>query len=309
MDGAGDVAASHHAVLSRTQAAELNLSAGTVRRLKQRGVLAEPAPGALVVHGAPTTWRQRMAVVIASSGGRALVSHRSAAAMHSLEGFAEGIREVITLRGVRLRVPGVIVHQVSVAVPDEDIIVIDGIPCTTLARTIVDLPQVVDDRTMERALDDFERRGYSLTWLEQVANRLHRPGQRGTKLILAEVRRRRQRGRVRGSWFEKLIHECLRSRTLPELVQQYPIADSTGRTICTVDLAIPDVKLALECHSRAFHTGTHAEIVDQRRENRAMLEGWQFLYLGWADRKTPPQAREYLERLVARRRLDLGTCL
>jgi hypothetical protein len=38
-----------------------------------------------------------------------------------------------------------------------------------------------------------------------------------------------------------------------------------------------------------------------------MLEGWQFLYLGWADRKTPRQARQFLEKLITRRRVDAAS--
>jgi hypothetical protein len=223
-----------------------------------------------------------------------------------VDGFHEGIVEVTSGRGAKVRSKGVIVHQVSVPVPDEDVVVIDGIRCTSLARTLADLPAVVGDRLMERALDHYEGRGYNLSRLEEVATRLYRPGHRGPKLVLAEVRQRRQRGRVRGSWFEKLIKECIESKVVPSIVEQHEIRDSDNAFICRVDLAIPEVKLAIECHSRAFHTGEHAEIVDQRRENRALLEGWQFLYLGWADRKTPRQARRYVEKLVIRRRRDLG---
>jgi hypothetical protein len=275
--------------------------------MKSRGVIEEPVPGVLAFAPAPHTWHQALYIATLASGSAGVGSHRSAAAMHGVDGVEKSVLEVSVLRGVRLRIPGVIVHQVSVPIPPEDIVEIDGIRCTSFARTLVDLASVVAPRALERAVDDFERRGFSLTWLEQVATRLHRPGQRGTKRILAEVDRRRQRGQVRGSWFEKLVEECLSSNALPPLAQQHEIRDGVGRFICRVDLAIPDVKLAIECHSRSFHTGTHAELVDQRRENRAMLEGWQFLYLGWADRKTPREARQFLEKLITRRRVDAAS--
>ncbi|MCB0956174.1 MAG: hypothetical protein KDB12_08460, partial [Ilumatobacter sp.] len=65
-------------------------------------------------------------------------------------------------------------------------------------------------------------------------------------------------------------------------------------------------RMGFEAHSRAFHTGTHMEIIDQRRENRAIEQGWLFIYLGWADRKTPREALAFIERAVARRLRDLG---
>jgi hypothetical protein len=274
--------------------------------MRERGLVERTAPGVVTFAGAPETWRQRLYVATQTGGAAGVVSHLSAAALHRIEGFREGPVHVTVPRGGKLRMADVVVHQVSVPLGGDDVVVIDGIRCTALARTVVDVASLVDARTAERAIDDVERRGASLDWLEDVATRLHRPGQRGTKLVLADLRRRRQRGRVRGSWFQKLIVECLASPALPEVVEEHEIRDGAGRFICRVDLAIPEVKLAIECHSRSFHAGTHAEVVDQRRENRAMVEGWQFLYFGWADRKTPREARRFLEQVVARRRADLG---
>jgi hypothetical protein len=308
MSGAGDIAASHHAAISRRQAAASGLEAPRIRTLKKAGLLAEPVPGVLVYAGAPPTWRQGLAVIALAVGGIAVIAYRCAAALHRLDGFVgvEFDPEVIVPRGALAHVRGIIRHQVSEPVAASDRVVIDGLPCTGLARTIVDLANIVTDDELERVIDDFERRGASLTWLEQTARRLARRGCRGPGRVIAEVRRRRVRGTVRGSWFERLIEDCVKSSTLPELCTQFEIRDDVGDFVARVDLAIPSVKVGIEAHSRSFHTGEHRELVDQRRENRALLLGWQFLYLGWADRRTPQQARRYLERLVARRRVDLG---
>lgn len=225
--------------------------------------------------------------------------------MQDVDGFADNFVEVTVPRGRRVRMDGVIAHQSPVK--PEHCLVIDGIPCTSLARTIVDLGQVVGDEQVIRAMDSFQRMGYSLTWLEQVATDLHRPGQRGTALVLGQVRDRKASGVVRGSWLERLIELAIASPKLPKLELQHIIReDEGGAFIAQVDLAFPVVRFGIEAHSRSFHTGTHQEILDQRRENRAIAEGWQFLYLGWADRKSPAQARAYLERVIARRARDLG---
>ena len=66
------------------------------------------------------------------------------------------------------------------------------------------------------------------------------------------------------------------------------------------------VRLAIEAHSREFHTGPDAEAVDERRESRAKLEGWLFEYVGWHHvTRTPAQVRRYIEQLVAQRAVDL----
>jgi len=76
----------------------------------------------------------------------------------------------------------------------DDVLAVDGVPATTFARTIVDLAAIVSADELERACDDFERRGFSLTWLEQTAQRAHRPGQRGTNAVLRHIAKRRRGG-------------------------------------------------------------------------------------------------------------------
>ena len=63
--GVGGLAASHHAVITRTQAAQFGLTAAAVRSLLSQGVLDEPVPGVLVFTGAPATWHQRLAIACA----------------------------------------------------------------------------------------------------------------------------------------------------------------------------------------------------------------------------------------------------
>lgn len=304
MAGVGDVAASHHAAISRSQAVASGLGPAHITYELERSALRPLAPRVFGIHGAPNTWQQLAMAATLTANHAAVLPHRAAARVHGIDGFTSDLVEVTVPHGRRVRIDGVVVHQA--AVPDDHLVEIDGIPCTSLARTIVDLPQVVSPRMVERAIDDYQRKGYSLDWLEQVAIGWQRRGRRGSAVILRSIEARRRSGAVRGSWFEKLIEEIIASPLLPPPVQQHVIYDSKGKFIARVDLAFPEVRLGVEAHSRSFHTGIHQEIVDQRRENRAMMEGWQFLYLGWADRKTPLQARRFLERVVARRRLDLG---
>ena len=305
MGGVGDVAASHHAALSRSQAVVSGLSALQIRYELERSTLRQIAPRVYAIHGAPPTWRQSLKAATLTANGAGKASHRGSAQLHCVDGFIDNVVEVSVPRGRRVRMDGVIVHQSLVKAAH--CLVIDGIPCTSLARTIVDLGQVVDNEQLIRAIDSFQRMGYSLTWLEQVATELHRPGQRGSALVLSQVRERQKSGVVRGSWMERLIELAIASPTLPKLALQHIIREDEGDAfIAQVDLAFPALRFGIEAHSRSFHTGTHQEIVDQRRENRAIAEGWQFLYLGWADRKSPAQARAFLERVIARRARDLG---
>jgi len=304
MGGVGDVAASHHAALSRSQAVQSGLSPQQIRAELERSTLRQVAPHVYGIHGAPSTWRQALMAATLTANRAGVVSHRAAAQLQLLDGFDRDLREVTVPRGRRLRMNGVIVHQSPLA--GHHWLLVDGIPCTSLARTLVDLRQVCTEEEVIRAIDSFQRMGHSLAWLEQIATELQRPGQRGTSFVLSEVRERRASGAVRGSWMERLIEMAIASPALPSLALQHVIRDAEGGFVARVDMAFPALRLGIEAHSRSFHTGTHQELVDQRRENRAIAEGWQFLYFGWADRKTPAQARAFLEKVVARRAFDLG---
>ncbi len=132
----------------------------------------EPVPGVLVFTGAPATWHQRLAIACAVANHAGVVSFRSAGRLQVVDGLDHyGGLDVTVVRGTQIRLSGVVRHQVLRALPPNDITMIDGLRCTSLARTLVDLAAALEPNELERALDDFERRGFSLNWLEQTATR------------------------------------------------------------------------------------------------------------------------------------------
>jgi len=92
-------------------------------------------------------------------------------------------------------------------------------------------------------------------------------------------------------------------------VPQYEIRDAAGRFVARCDLAVPIVRLGLEAHSRAYHTGPAAESADHRRDWKAAQVGWELAYLGWRDQEAPRTVRAEIEAIVARRAADLGIVL
>ncbi len=118
-------------------------------------------------------------------------------------------------------------------------------------------------------------------WLRRTANRLHRPGQCGTRVLLELLDH--VSGPLRGSWFEKLVELCLQSPRLPPLERQWTVRDPRGRFVARLDLAMPAIRLGVEAHSRRFHFGAHAEAADERRDLRLAALGWEVLYVGWHD--------------------------
>lgn len=307
----GEFAASHHGAFTRSQAAAHELHRGAIAHLKERGVLAEPVPNVLVIIGAPATWEQRLYVANLAGSSPSLSIGASAGRLQHVDGFVDDPRLVVAKRrGATVRLDDVTVMQTLASYEPRDIVQIGPIACTGLARTVCDIYAMYGREMGERALDDFQRRGASLRWLEQTARRVQNIKGRGLTAMIDEIEARKCGGEVRGSWFEKLVELCLRSRHIPGLERQYSIRNAAGRFVARVDLAVPLVRLGIEAHSREFHVGPRREAIDQRRDNEAALLGWELTYIGYGDATmTPKQVCHYIERLVQRRATDLGIAL
>lgn len=303
----GELAASHHGAFTRSQAAEHGLGHRDLARLIERGVLLLPAPCVLVVRGSPRTWQQSAYVACLAAAGRGIVIGGGSARLHDVDSFGEhsGIL-VAGPRGCRVHLPGITLTQLRDNYDEElDVTELEGIPCSSLARTIADLARYHPDR-YERAADDFQRRNASLEWLAQTIERVPARRGDGRALMLDDLQRRRNGGTVRGSWFEQLVELCVTSPRIPPVVRQYSVYDADGGFIGRPDLAIPSLKIAIEAHSRKFHTGPRIEAFDQRRDNRFTEIGWQTSYVGWADKSAPSTVCRSIERSVATRARDLG---
>lgn len=315
----GEFAASRHGAVTRNQAARLGLGHQAVARLLDRKVLLEPVPGVLHIAGAPSTWERRLytATLECSShaqGEMRIAIAASAARLHLVDGFLTDTSvRVAARRGAATRAPDVTVTQTLhqyVLDDDEfdsDLTIVHGIPCTTLARTLCDIARYHPQR-YERAVDDFVRRGYSIDWLVRTADRVPMGG-RWRRVLAADLERRRG-GRLPDSWFERLVEACLHSPVLPSPVRQFEVRRGDGSLVGRVDLAFPHLRLAVEAHSRKFHTGPTREAFDQHREQELAAEGWLTTYVGWAEATGSPAAvRRSIERIAARRAADLGVAL
>lgn len=248
-------------------------------------------------------------IVVLAAGGHGVASHRTAARLLRLDGFdvpGNATVEVSVTRAFRLD-PNVsaVTHHVTPLDPI-DVTTIDGIPCTTLYRTLPDLGSVVrDPRQVRRALTSARRRGISLELLRTTTERLHRPGQAGTGMLLRILHAIPWEGTLPATWFEELLALCLADSSLPEIRPQYRITNADGQVVAKTDLGIPSVKLGLEAHSRQFHFGPDAEPLDEDRDIAAALCGWELTYLGWHATKRPEDVLKIVKELVATRRREL----
>ncbi|MEY2553868.1 MAG: hypothetical protein QOC57_1728 [Ilumatobacteraceae bacterium] len=302
-----ELAAARHGVILRSQAVAFGLTPYDIRIAKQRGWLTEPVRGVLVMAGHPATWEQRLAIVTSASTSRPVVSHGAAARLFRLDGFYAAPPEISVLRPARmtpLSAGEVVVHQTA-TLERADRYRREGLPCTGLARTLSDLGSTESpDRVWQALISARRLHRVNPLWLQQTAHRLHRPGQAGTGVLLAGLRRWGAEGSLPDSWFEEVLRRLLDHPDVPAVQSQYVLTTTSGTFVARLDLAIPAARLGLEGHSREFHFGPIREAADEDRDLRAAAVGWEVLYLGWYAQRRP----EEMVRLIAqvcRLRLDL----
>ena len=274
---AGEFAASRHGALTRSQAAEKGISSKVVHRLLRDRVVIEPVPGVLVVVGSPPTWRQQVYVATLAWRGAGVAGFRSAAALQPFDGYSSGPVELLLPSGRRQHLDGVVHHRGPMG-PEHslDFTEVDGIPCTGVARTLCDLGSVDSPERVKVAFESAWRNGYSLTWMRQTAERLHRPGQRGTGVLLRLLDSAETYTTPTASALEVVVEGALAG--IPGVVRQFSIFDPAGRFVARPDFAIPELKIAIEAHSRKFHFGQEREASDAAREADLQSQGWIVRY-------------------------------
>jgi hypothetical protein len=120
------------------------LTDAELRGLRRRGVLSTVRPGAYVHGTGPDDAAARhlleIRAALPSLGADTVVSHTSAAVVHGLPLWAVRLDRVHATRNREsgARRSGVVHLHAAVLLPDE-VVVVDGLPVTSVARTIADL--------------------------------------------------------------------------------------------------------------------------------------------------------------------------
>jgi hypothetical protein len=288
-----ELAATQHGALTRRLAADRGLDAKRVAARKRDGLLTEPVPGVLVVAGTPPTFRQRLAIATFAAGGT-VASHRAAALLHGFDGIDSAPVEVTVRRGRYPEIDGVVVHR-STPLDDRDITVVDGIPCTTVARTLCDLGAVLSQDDVERCLDGVLRAGASLGWIQETWRRVHRPGPSGTATLQRILEDPRRSGGVPESWLERLVRRALAAPDIPPIVLQHRVR-AGGRVVARFDAAIPEWRIGVEGHSAEWHDRPGRVWRDLERDNAVKALGWDVIYVTYRLAKHPEELLDLIRR-------------
>jgi predicted transcriptional regulator of viral defense system len=268
------IVASQHGVADLPQIVELGLSASGVRKRAKAGRLHRVHRGVYsLVPPALLSWRGRFLAAVLACGPQALLSHRSAAALHDLHATDRDQIDV-TVPGRTKRIhDGIDVHR-STTLTSTDTTVVDGIRCTTVARTLLDLAGVARPGQAERALNQAEalRRldyGALVDQLERNASttaaanlraalELYQPGAAPTE-----------------SRLEQDFVALVRAAGVPEPERQVWFTFDDGGAPFRADFVSRAQRVVLETDGRRYHGTRHAFENDRRRDQRLVRARWQ----------------------------------
>ena len=237
-----------------------------------------------------------MAAVLACGSG-AVLSHRSAARLHGLRSDGYYRIEVTVPKRSQRTHPGVAVHT-STTLTEADVTVIDNIPATTVARTLLDIGGVITQRQLERAFDQADileaLDGRAID--DQLARNPTRAGAKAVRRVLAE--------HYIGSTpteneFEEAFLTLTRSLGLPDPRAQFYIDPRDGDPPIRADFAWPEHRIAVETDGQRTHGTRVAFETDRRRDQRLIAAGWTVIRTTWRQlTQRPGELRATLLKLL-----------
>jgi len=268
------VAAEQHGVVSIAQLRDLGLGGSGVRHRVAGGRLHRVHRGVYAVgHRLLTAEGRWMAAVLAFGPG-AVLSHRPAGAHHGLRIWTG--RPAVTVSGRPAGRPDIEVHRTLL--PSDEWVLREGIPVTTVARTIFDCSAQVSAHALRQMIREAEVRGLhgSLSLRDLLARHPRRHGSASLQLVLADLD---LGGGVPEEELERRFASFLHGEGLPEPLFNLPVR-LRDRTVI-VDCAWPERKLIVELDGHAVHSRRVQIDADKERDRDLMAIGWRVIRVTW----------------------------
>ena len=263
-----------HGLVTYAQLRQLGLSSSSVARMVGSGLLARVRPRVYRVLGAAETRHQQIRAAQLWAGEGAVASHRTGAEVQGLPGGDPSLIEVTSLTNARA--PDLVVHR-RIHLLSGDADCVDGIPVTSIERTVVDLAAVVSRATLSRALDAaLLRPGVTLGSISARLQRGARQGRNGTTALRALLVERAGEKSPVESPLERDLLTVLRGGGIPDPEAQH-VVEKDGHVIARLDFAYPDLKIGIELDGYAFHSSRESFERDRYRLTELTNEGWHML--------------------------------
>lgn len=278
-DGLRRTALDQHGLVTNRQVFDAGGTDAVIAHRVRRGQWHRIRRGVLVVGAAPSTWDQQVMAACLAGGAGHLAADRTAARLWTVVSRSGRI-QLLTEGTSPTTVRGVTTRRTR-SLPAVDRTVVRGIPVTSLARTLVDASIGQEPAVVVTWVDDATRRlGLNLVDLRSCIARLAAPGRRRPTALVTALAQLDPSFTPGQSALEDRALHALRRAGLPAPVLQHPVRRPNGR-MAYIDIAYPEVGLAIELDGWEHHGTRAAFDQDRARANDLTVLGWRVLRFTW----------------------------
>lgn len=267
------------------------------RKRAATGRLHQVQQGVYAVGRSLLTRKGHLMAAVLACGPDAVLSHRSAACLHGVLDDSRNRVDVIAPNR-RGRAPrGIAAHRDGTLTP-LDRVEIDGIPCTSLARTLLDIAATQSPDTLRYAVTQAEVE--EVFDLAEVAELLKRSkGRRGVaRLRLAIDLHDPREQEARRELEKKLLRLFKRAQLRAPEVNGHLVVDGIS---LMPDFIWREAGLILEADSRRVHGTVTAFEKDRLRDQRLAAAGWTVIRVTWRQvTEEPERLTQTLRSLLSR---------
>jgi very-short-patch-repair endonuclease len=278
-------------VVARRQLLELGFSKRAIEHRVERGRLHVAAHGIYAIGWPELVGKRRWMAAVLACGEKAVLSHRSAAALWRVGEEKPNAIDISVRRRCELRRPGLQVRG-HPSLRATDVVVCDGIPVTAIVRTLVDLAVDLSPLKLERSVNEADKR--DLIDPESLRSALDDyAGERGVKILRKLLDTRTFR--LSDSDLEVLFRPIAMEAGLP-----LPLSKEIVNGF-EVDFFFPGLGLVVETDGLRYHRTPSTQTRDARRDRTHTLAGMTPLrFTHYEIKYEPAQVKEELRRIATR---------
>lgn len=276
-----ELAGRQHGVVARRQLLDLGFGPRAIGSRLARGNFHLIHHGVYAIGHTVLTLHARWMAAVLACGPGAVLSHRSAAGLWGLLDASSQL-EVVRPGKFRKR-PGIVAR--FAAIPADERTLVEGIPVTTVPRTILDLASLGKLRPTQRAIHEAE--------VQQLTDRLslpdllaRYPGRQGTRLLRDLLADNPDMRGAPLNRFEDRFADLLDEHGLPR-PRFNPHLSLAGRHL-KPDCLWPRERLIVELDGRAVHGTRKAFESDRERDRMLLAAGYRTMRVTWRQLEREP---------------------
>lgn len=269
-----------HGTITRAQLRSAGISERMLGSWVAAGIASRPGPNTVRFTGSRPRAVDDLTALLLDIGGEARASGPTAAALLGFDQYVLRPPFHVTIqRGRAVTRVGHIIHTTSV-LPPIDRTLAQGIPCTSGARTLIDLARTETPERLTVAFDSGLRDGrFNERHLHERIVELRAKGRFGIPKLLAVIDGSEI---IRGghSWLEREFLRLIAAAGLPRPDTQVALSRAGDRTV-RVDARFPGSPVVVEVLGYRFHRSSQQLQRDVERLNALLLDGFlpmQFTY-------------------------------